>query len=87
MNLNEILNNEKLIEFKNIILILLIIIDLIFIIAITIFNLPNDDIKFMAYFDLFVCILLAINVISEYKNRETSTSEFLKSHIIDIISI
>lgn len=87
MNLKNIIENEKLIEFKNLILILLIIIDLIFIIAITVYNLPPNDIEFMAYFDLFVCILLAINLISEYLNRDETTKEFLKSHIIDIISI
>lgn len=79
--------NEKLMQFKNIILILLIIIDLIFIIAITLYNLPAGDIEFMAYFDLFVCILLGINLLFEYKDREGSTFEFLKTHIIDIISI
>lgn len=87
MNIHEIITNEKLVQFKNLILILLIIIDLIFIVAITVFNLPAEDIKFMAYFDLFVCILLGANLISEYMNRDCSTGEFLTSHIIDIISI
>ena len=87
MNMQDILANEKLIQFKNLILILLIIIDLIFIVAITVFDLPASDIEFMAYFDLLVCILLAINLISEYLRRDCSTWEFLKTHIIDIISI
>lgn len=87
MNIQDIITNEKLIQFKNLILILLIIIDLIFIVAITVFDLPTNDIEFMAYFDLFVCILLAINLISEYLNRDCSTWEFLKTHIIDLISI
>lgn len=87
MNIQDLKTNEKLIQFKNLILILLIIIDLIFIIAITLFNLPANDIEFMAYFDLFVCILLGINLISEYLDRDCSTGEFLKNHILDIISI
>ncbi len=87
MNIEKIRNNEKLIQFKNLILILLITIDLIFIIAISLFNLPANDIEFMAYFDLFVCILLGINLIFEYADRECSTKEFLKTHILDIISI
>ena len=87
MNIEEIRTNEKLIQFKNLILILLIIIDLIFIVAITLFDLPANDIEFMAYFDLLVCILLGLNLISEYLNRDCSTWEFLKTHIIDIISI
>lgn len=87
MEMPDLRDNEKLMQFKNIILILLIIIDLIFIVAITIFNLPASDIEFMAYFDLFVCILLGINLIFEYRDREGSTSDFLKTHIIDIISI
>lgn len=87
MEVPNLRENEKLMEFKNIILILLIVIDLIFIIAITISNLPASDIEFMAYFDLFVCILLGINLLFEYRDREGNTSEFLKTHIIDIISI
>ena len=87
MDIESIKNNEKLVQFKNLILILLIVIDLIFIIAISLFNLPPCDIEFMAYFDLFVCILLALNLISEYLNRDCSRTEFLKNHILDIISI
>ncbi len=78
---------EKLVQFKNIILILLIIIDLIFIVAITVSDLPSEDIEFMAVFDLFVCILLFLNLVIEYRNRDCSRWQFLKSHIIDIISI
>lgn len=87
MNIHEIITNEKLVQFKNLILILLIIIDLIFIVAITVFDLPANDIEFMAYFDLLVCILLAMNLVSEYLSRDCSRWEFLKTHILDIISI
>lgn len=87
MDIESIKNNEKLVQFKNLILILLIVIDLIFIIAISLFNLPSCDIEFMVYFDLFVCILLALNLISEYLDRDCSRTEFLKTHILDIISI
>lgn len=87
MNIPDLRENEKLVQFVNIILILLIVIDLIFIIAITIFNLPASDIEFMAYFDLFVCILLAINLIFEYIDSDEGALEFLKTHVIDIISI
>lgn len=87
MDIPDLRENEKLVQFVNIILILLIVIDLIFIIAITIFNLPASDIEFMAYFDLFVCILLAINLIFEYIDSDEGALEFLKTHVIDIISI
>ena len=87
MGPEELTDNEKLIQFKNIILIMLITIDLIFIVAISIFNLPPNDIAFMAYFDLIVCFLLFINLIFEFRDREGSVFEFLKTHIIDIISI
>lgn len=80
-------DHEKLIQFQHLILILLIIIDLIFIVTITFFNLPPNDLVFMAYFDLFVCILLFINLVFEYKNKDVSSWVFLKTHIIDIISI
>ena len=78
MNLPDIQNNEKLIQFKNLILIILIIIDLIFIVAITLFDIPTSDLEFMAIFDLFVCILLAINLGFEYIDRDCSTLQFLK---------
>ena len=44
MNLSEIQNNENLIQFKNLILIILIIIDLIFIVTITLFDIPTSDV-------------------------------------------
>ena len=79
--------NENLIQMKNLILLLLIIIDLIFIVSITAFTLPIDDIEFMAYFDLFVCIVLFINIIFEYRQSKESLGTFIKSHIVDLISI
>ena len=87
MNIEFNPDKEKLVEFKNLILIILIIIDLIFIVTITFFELPKREITFMAYFDLFVCILLFLNLISEYLHRDCSTMKFLKTHILDIISI
>lgn len=78
---------EKLVQFKNILLILLIIIDLIFIVAITVSDLPAEDIEFMAFFDLFVCVMLFLNLVIEYYKRDGSRWQFLKSHIVDIISI
>ena len=87
MHTEDLKNNEKVIQIKNLILILLITIDLIFIVSITIFNLPKSDIEFMAYFDLLVCIILFVNLINEFRNREDSAGHFLKTHIIDIISI
>lgn len=78
---------EKIEQIKNLILVLLICIDLIFIVTITFFDLPAEDLKFMAYFDLFVCLLLFINLAYEYKNRDCSRTQFIKEHIIDIISI
>lgn len=87
MNFDYDFDYEKLEQIKNLILVLLISIDLIFIVTITFFELPENDLKFMAYFDLFVCILLFINLAIEYRNRDCSKLEFLKGHMIDIISI
>ena len=87
MNFEYDLDYEKLEQIKNLILVLLISIDLIFIVTITFFDLPENDLRFMAYFDLFVCILLFINLVIEYKNRDCGKLEFIKGHIIDIISI
>ena len=55
MNFDYDFDYEKLEQIKNLILVLLISIDLIFIVTITFFDLPENDLKFMAYFDLFVC--------------------------------
>lgn len=87
MNFEYDMDYEKIEQIKNLILVLLISIDLIFIVTITFFDLPTEDIKFMAYFDLFVCLLLFINLAYEYKNRDCSRKQFIKEHIIDIISI
>lgn len=80
-------NNEPLAQMKNLLLIIFIIIDLIFIVAITLFDLPADDIAFMAYFDLFVCLILFLNLINTYRHSEDNLTTFLKKHIIDIISM
>ncbi len=76
-----------LIQLKNVILILLIIIDLIFIISISFFDIGIEDLVFMAYFDLFVCFILFLNLISLYMQSNDSLLKFIRSHIIDIISI
>lgn len=87
MNFEFDFDYEKIEQIKNLILVLLISIDLIFIVTITFFNLPDNDLTFMAYFDLFVCILLFINLAIEYKNRDGGRLKFIKEHIIDILSI
>ena len=87
MNFEYDLDYEKIEQIKNLILVLLISIDLIFIITITFLNLPEEDIKFMAYFDLFVCLLLFINLANEYKSRDCGRMQFIKEHLLDIISI
>ena len=81
-------NRKKtLVQLKNVILILLIIIDLIFILSISFFNLDIEDLVYMAYFDLFVCFILFLNLISLYRNSDKTPLQFIKEHIIDIISI
>lgn len=82
-------NNKRktLIQLKNVIIIILIIIDLVFIISISFFNLNIEDLVFMAYFDLFVCFILFLNLISLYRRSNETLLNFIKSHIIDIISI
>lgn len=85
--MNNPLNNEPAAQMKNLLLIILIIIDLIFIVTITIFDLPADDIAFMAYFDLFVCLILFINLINSYRKSDDGIFTFIKKHFIDILSI
>ncbi|MGN1321914.1 MAG: potassium channel family protein [Methanosphaera sp.] len=74
-------------ELKDILLVLLTLIDFLFIFIITFFNVSVDVLYFMSIFDLMVCFLLFLNLVSIYLNSTKSLWEFIKTHIIDIISI
>ncbi len=83
-------NDERkktLIQLKNVLLILLIVIDLMFIISITFFEIDVEDLVFMAYFDLLVCFILFLNLLDMYRRSDVSPLKFIRTHIIDIISI
>lgn len=74
-------------ELKDIFLVLLTLIDFLFIFIITFFNVSVNVLYFMSIFDLMVCFLLFLNLVSIYMNSTKSLWEFVKTHIIDIISI
>ena len=80
-------NSESLLRLKDVLLLLLILFDLAFIVVITIYDVTPDDLYFMAVFDLVVCIILFINLIGLYYHSEDSLGQFIKSHLIDFISI
>lgn len=89
-HLNIHLSNENKIllrELKNLLLILVTVIDFVFILIITFFNISYRELVFMSIFDLFVCFLLFLNLIAIYKNSDKNLFSFIKSHIIDILSI
>ncbi|MCI5867111.1 MAG: potassium channel family protein [Methanosphaera sp.] len=80
-------NREVLEELKNILLVILIIIDLAMIFVVSIGDVSLNIIVFTAYFDLFVCVCLFFNLLVIYKKSDKRPWEFIKTHIIDILSI
>lgn len=80
-------NKKLLIELKNILLVICTIIDFIFIFMISFFDMAWHELVFMSIFDLFVCFLLFINLITIYKKSNDTLKHFIKTHLIDIISI
>lgn len=77
----------QLIELKNVILVLLILLDFLFIIIITFFKVPYDDLYFMSIFDFLICVLLFVELIYEYEHYTHGLKSFLKEHYLDIIAI
>lgn len=85
-NLSE--NKKVLItEIKNLIIILLVLIDLIFVTVLLFHPLSYKWIILFTLFDLLTCLLLFIDLIKEYKKSDDSLKVFLKKHIIDILAI
>lgn len=80
-------NYEVLEELKNILLVILIIIDLAMIFVVSIGDVSLNTIVFTAYFDLFVCVCLFFNLLVIYKRSDKGPWEFIKTHIIDILSL
>lgn len=80
-------NRTLLRELKNLVLILVTVIDFVFILIITFFNVSYSELVFMSIFDLCVCFLLFLNLIELYKNSDKKLFGFIKSHILDILSI
>ena len=80
-------NKLVLKELKNVLLVILILIDFIMIFVISIDVVSPALFSFMADFDLFVCFMLFLNLILVYHESRQTPKQFLKSHIIDILSI
>ncbi len=80
-------NSKLFTEVKNFILIIVTVIDLIFIFIITIYNVSYDELLFMSIFDLFVCFLLFLNLITIYRKSDKNLLDFIKTHVIDILSM
>lgn len=80
-------NKLVLKELKNILLVMLILIDFIMIFVISIDAVSLELFTFMSYFDLFVCLMLFLNLILIYHESRQTPKQFIKTHIIDILSI
>lgn len=80
-------NKILLVQIKDILLVLMTLIDFLFIFIITFFTVPYRELVFMSDFDLVVCILLFINLIELYMKSDDGLWPFIKTHIIDILSI
>lgn len=80
-------NKLVLKELKNVLLVILILIDFIMIFVISIDVVSPALFSFMADFDLFVCFMLFLNLLLAYHELRQTPKQFLKSHIIDILSI
>ncbi|WP_455645517.1 potassium channel family protein [Methanosphaera sp.] len=80
-------NKRLLLELKDILLIILTLIDFIFIFIITFYDISINELRFMALFDLILCIFLFFNLIFIYKHSDKSFWPFIRTHIVDILSI
>ncbi|OED29727.1 potassium channel family protein [Methanosphaera sp. WGK6] len=88
MNINMSEENRRLLlELKDIILIILTLIDFIFIFIITVYDISYNELRFMALFDLIVCVVLFFNLVYIYRHSNESPGTFIRTHIVDILSI
>lgn len=78
---------QQLVELKNVILILLIFIDFLFILIITFFNVSYTGLYLMSCFDLMVCVMIFLDLCYEYTQYTKGIKSFLREHLIDFISI
>ena len=80
-------NRQLLIQLKNVVFIFLLMMDFIFIVLITFFDLSTSQLLFMVSFDLFICLLLFIHLCFDYKDYDKGNLSFIKEHFFDIVSI
>ncbi|AWX32105.1 potassium channel family protein [Methanosphaera sp. BMS] len=87
--LDRLSENDKLviIEFKNFILLLMVIIDFLFI-GIVLFNPANSyNTSFFINYDIVVCFLLFMNLIYEYFTSKEQLLPFIYQHKMDILAL
>ncbi len=82
-------NRDIIIELKNVILLILTVIDLIFIFLSTIYSFDFKVENLFADYDFLVCLLLFFDLAYDYYNYESSLKDFLfkDKNIFSIISI
>ncbi len=78
---------DHLIQLKNFLLLTFVVADLFLIFTITFFTEQPKIITFVSYFDLFVCFCLFLNLIYIYHTSTQRLKPFIKSHLIDILSM
>lgn len=80
-------NKLVLIEFKNFILSLIVLIDFLFI-GIILFNpISSYNLSFFINFDTLICFLLFLNLIYTYYKSDEKIIPFIRHHILEILSI
>ncbi len=80
-------SRQLLEELKDVLIAIILIIDFLFVLSVFFFYVPTYDLFLISIYDLFVCITLFLNLYYIYRRSDESPSEFIQSHILEILSI
>lgn len=73
--------------FKNTLMIILILTDVLFVSLMILYPLTMEDLVFFSYFDLLICTFMFLDLVNTYINSDSTLLGFIKGHIIDIIAV
>ena len=81
--------NDKVIldEVKNLVLIILVLLDLLFISIMILDPINTYNVSFFIEYDNIICLSLFLNLIYEYKRSNEKLTRFIQTHILDILAI
>ncbi len=74
-------------ELKDVLIAIVLIIDFLFVLSVFFFYVPPYDLILVSGYDLFVCIILFLNLYYMYTHENVTLSDFIKSHILEILSV